>query len=125
MSAYETHTNGNGPRAGMVIRRLDGRDADALLHLASLDSAPTPTGEWLGAEVEGRLLAAASLDGQDTIADPFSRTSELRELLELRVGQLRGRTAHGARRIARRRATLAGSHPGGGGRLLRLPIRPY
>ena len=73
----------------------------------------------LGAEVEGRLLAAVSIDTGKVVADPFSRTAELRDLLELRAGQLRGRSvnadrhAGGIRRPGRRhaRGSLAGSPP--------------
>lgn len=130
----DTHTHHQMP-GGITIRRLDDADAEALMHLAALDSATlagghaTERGEWLGVEVEGRLLAAASLDGERTLADPFSRTDELRALLELRVAQLRGREPRGnVRRLPRRAragrtTTLAGSPPGAGGRLLTL--RPY
>ena len=127
MSDFHTHRP-----EGITIRRLDGGDAEALMHLAALDSTPLPQhrwGEWLGVEVEGRLLAAASLDGGRVLADPFSRTDELRALLELRVTQLGRREPQGnVRRLGRRHragrpASLAGSPPGAGGRLLTL--RPY
>jgi hypothetical protein len=112
---------------GVTIRRLGAGDADALRRLAQLDGQSGATaGEWLGAEVEGRLLAAVGLDGGTSLADPFSRSGELRELLELRVRQLNGRS-RGARRrrFARRRASLAPSPPGAGGQLVTLPLRPY
>jgi hypothetical protein len=82
----------------MTIRRLDvdGADRAALAHLAELDSRQELEGVVLGAEVEGRLLAAISIETGDVIADPFSRTSELRALLKLRVAQLR--QGHGGRR---------------------------
>ena len=78
------------------------------------------------AEVEGEILAATSLATGKTIADPFSRTAELRSLLELRAGQLRRRVRRqrfrGGTVVSRRRAraALAGSPPGAGGRLLEL-----
>jgi hypothetical protein len=96
MRAHDTHIDQEtaaGP-AGLTIRRLDDRDADALARLAALDSVPAPADgwdRWLGVEVEGRLLAAVSLDGRGTIADPFSRTAEVTAMLELRVDQFRGR----------------------------------
>ena len=88
----------NQPTTEMTIRRLDvdGADTAALAHLAGLDSRRTLEGAVLGAEVEGRLLAAISIETGDVIADPFSRTSELRALLKLRVSQLQER--HGGRR---------------------------
>jgi hypothetical protein len=78
------------------------------------------------AEVEGEALAALSVANGELVADPFSRTAELRALLELRAMQLRGRAGR-RRREGRRsrphaaaRAALAGSPPGAGGRLLTL-----
>lgn len=124
----DTYTHDQRPE-GITIRRLDGGDAEALMHLAALDSAApadAARGDWLGVEIEGRLLAATSLDGERTLADPFSRTEELRALLDLRATQLRRREQHGNVRRLRRRAragrptTLAGSPPGAGGRLLTL-----
>jgi hypothetical protein len=114
--------------AGVTIRRLGQADFAAVRNLAELDSAPDLTGELLGAEVEGHLLAAISLADGSTVADPFSHSGELRDLLELRAAQLRYREGTRVRfRKARKRsrAALAGSPPGAGGRLISLPIRPY
>jgi hypothetical protein len=102
---------------GVVLRRLDGLDQAAVTRLAQLDSSPPPEGTLLGAEIEGRLLAAISLTTGESIADPFSRTGELRALLELRDAQLR-RRVNGHRRLRpevphpKPRAALAGSPPG-------------
>jgi hypothetical protein len=74
---------------GVTIRRLDDTDTAAIYRLAQLDSADPPVGDLLGAEVEGRLVAVASIAGGETIADPFSHTAELRALLELRADQIR------------------------------------
>ena len=112
---------------GIRIRHLTEADAAAVERLAQLDSADVPAGPLLGAEIEGRLLAITSLSESATVADPFSRAAELRDLLELRAAQLRHRQPRrrrfrpDAERPAR--ATLAGSPPGAGGRLLSL--RPY
>jgi len=116
------------PLAGVTIRRLGPADRQALERLAELDSTHVPEGPLLGIEVEGRLLAATSLNGGGTIADPFSRTGELRALLELRAEQLLARetSARGRARLFRRgrtRARLPGS-PGAGGGLLTQPARP-
>ena len=109
--------------AALTIRQLTEDDRGALDKLAQLDSNHTPDGELLGAEVEGRLLAAHSLDGDGAIADPFSRTHELRSLLELRAAQLCRRDCGDRPRTRwyqRSRAALAGSPPGAGGRLVTL-----
>ena len=118
--------------SGVTIRRLHETDARAVLRLVQLDSAEIPSGDLLGAEVEDRLVAVTPIAGGPTIADPFSRTTELRALLELRAAQLRNRHSqrrvrfvHRFRRRGRSRATLAGSPPGAGGKLLTLPVRPY
>ena len=112
------------PTGSVTIRRLEERDGEALAQLAGLDSEARIEGPALGAEVEGRLLAAISLADGRTVSDPFSRTAELRSLLELRARQLHGREPRsGGHRFAGRRgprAALAGSPPGAGGRLLTL-----
>src|SRR5688500_3899354 len=111
---------------GVTIRRLDAADGPAVNRLVQLDSADVPKGELIGAEIEGELVAIAPINGGETVADPFSRTGELRALLELRAAQLR-------RRETPRRPFLAGllartrthaptpsapAPPGAGGRLL-------
>ncbi len=85
----------------LSIRQLDEADATAVTRLAGLDSQPVPTGGLLGIEVEGRLLAAIGLDTGLVIADPFSRTEQLRELLELRLQQLREREPRPVGRLLR------------------------
>ena len=106
------------------IRRLGEADRAAVELLAELDSSRNPEAPMIGVEVEGRLLAATSLTSGEMVADPFSQTSELRSLLELRSAQLRqrGERQRGAAGRAPRRArgALAGSPPGAGGRLLAL-----
>jgi hypothetical protein len=100
------------------IRRLGDKDLAAVERLAQLDSRRRPPeGALLGVEIDGRLLAALSLATGESMADPFSRTAELRALLELRAAQLR-RRENGRRRLQRRlprpqtRAALAGGPPG-------------
>jgi hypothetical protein len=79
--------------ADVTVRRLDHRPADraALGYLADLDSRERPEGEVLGAELDGALVAAISLDDGKVIADPFARTDHIRSLLQLRASQLRKR----------------------------------
>jgi hypothetical protein len=115
---------------GISIRRLGGDDLDAVERLAQLDSSRPPEGRLLGAEVEERLLAVISLDTGESVADPFSRTVELRALLELRAAQLRRRDQGRRERPPRHphpraRAALAGSPPGAPGWLIAERPRPH
>ena len=79
----------------VTVRRLNHGPSDraALDYLADLDSREPLEGEVLGAELDGALVAAISLSTGDVIADPFTRTDQIRSLLELRARQLRGRGA--------------------------------
>ena len=88
----------------LTIRRFDLTEADrgALAKLVARDSAAPMEAPVIGIEVEGRLLAAASLSSGAVVADPFSRTEDLRAMLELRTTQL-------ARREARPRRGLRSS----------------
>jgi hypothetical protein len=101
---------------GISIRRLGGDDMTEVERLAQLDSRRPPEGALLGVEIEGRLLAAISLTTGESMADPFSRTGELRALLELRAAQLRRREDRRGRPLhlprPKVRAALAGSPPG-------------
>ena len=110
---------------GITIRRLGPADDANVERLAQLDSANRPSGHLLGAEIEGRLLVATSIETGKSVADPFSRTEELRSLVGMRIAQLkgRGRVSKGLGRKSRSRGALAGSPPGAGGKLLTLPVR--
>lgn len=111
---------------GLTIRRLGPGDEAAVERLAERDSELRPRGELMGIEVEGRLLAAASIETGETIADPFVRTAELRTLLEVRIDQMKGRGERRSKRLGRRSrvpGTLGASPPGAGGKLLTLPVR--
>ena len=98
---------------GISIRRLGADDLPEVERLAQLDSRRPPEGALLGVEIEGRLLAAISLATGESIADPFSRTGELRALLELRAAQLRRRE----NRRRRLRPPAPAQGPGGARRL--------
>ena len=73
----------------VVIRAARGSDGDTLNRLAALDSARIPVGDLLLAEADGAVVAAHSPTTGATIADPFRRTAEVVELLELRGAMLR------------------------------------
>ncbi len=86
------------PLEELAIRRLDDGDAEALDRISGRDSATRPAGELLGAEADGRLIAAMSITTGEIVADPFTRTDAARSLLMLRVAQLRelhARDGHG------------------------------
>ena len=70
------------------LRLAAGSDLPELERLAQLDTRPLPPGPHLVAERLGRIEAALSLSTQEQIADPFSRTAELRELLRCLARQL-------------------------------------
>jgi hypothetical protein len=101
----------------ITIRRLGAADADALAGLAQVDSAHAPAAPALGAEADGRLVAAISVESGEVVADPFQPSAEAIALLRLRAGQLRPSRK---RRRRRARGALPGSPPGAGGKLLRL-----
>ena len=122
---FEAHSD-------MTIRRLGDVDHEALVRLAQRDSAEVPAGSVLAAVAPGgALLAAVSLETRELIADPFLPTKHAVAMLRSRAASLTGesvsRPRGGHRRFQRRRrrpaepgATLAGSPPGAGGRLLYL-----
>jgi hypothetical protein len=70
------------------IRPASAEDRATIARLAALDSAPVPFGAALVAQVDGEVLAALPLAGGRLIADPFRRTAEIAELLELRARQV-------------------------------------
>ena len=73
----------------VTLRCGEPRDAAALARLAALDSAVALWPPVLVADIDGRLLAAISLEDGAVIADPFQPTAELVELLRARERQLR------------------------------------
>jgi hypothetical protein len=79
------------PTIGITIRRLGAEDAADVTRLAQLDTARAPSGELIGAELDGHLVAAVSITTGEAIADPFRRTAEIVDVLRLRASQLNGR----------------------------------
>jgi hypothetical protein len=74
----------------VTLRFACAEDDRALERLAQLDSARTPRGPQLVAEVGGQLRAAISLTDGAVLANPFDHTSELVNLLRARAAQLSG-----------------------------------
>ena len=97
----------------VTVRLAEPRDERELRLLAALDSTRLPSGELLVGEMGGAVQAAVPVAGGRAIANPFVRTAELVNLLELRAKQLReqGFASSDAARILsfpRRRPFLAG-----------------
>jgi hypothetical protein len=118
----------NRGSGGVTIRPATERDLPALNRLVQLDSAQLPPAPLFVAEIDGQPVAGVSLATGESFADPFSRTAEVRAVLELRAAQLRHRET--ARRRRRRRirrpasrAALAGGPPGMGPWLISLGTR--
>jgi hypothetical protein len=78
------------------IRFAQTSDGPALVRLAELDSARMPRGELLLGEVDGVLRAAISLDGRESIADPFARTADVVALLRAHAARMRSPRARRA-----------------------------
>jgi hypothetical protein len=75
----------------ILIRQSGIGDEAGLERLAALDSRKLPEGSFLLAEVDGELVAAASLDidDEEPLSDPFRPTANLRELLRLEAAHVR------------------------------------
>ena len=92
----------------ITIRMLFDDEDLPLARLAERDSAAVPAGRLLGAFVGGELVAARSITTGAEIADPFTRTDEVRALLKGRAKQLAGR--FGSTGTGRLRRLTAGLH---------------
>ena len=74
----------------ITIRHKTQEDEYAVLRLAQLDDRPVPQGDSLLAFVDGELAAARPLMRKSAaVADPFRRTKEILEMLDLRAKQER------------------------------------
>jgi hypothetical protein len=76
------------PTPTISIRAATAADGPALTRLAALDSAPAPFGPALIAEIDGEPRAALGLRDRRVVADPFARTAELVQLLELHAASV-------------------------------------
>jgi hypothetical protein len=107
----------------VTIRKLNGQDHENVVRLAQLDSSPTPEGDLLGAVVDGRLVAAVSLNSGESLANPFVPSEGVRSMLELRARQLGPKRGRLFPRRRRTRGSLGAQPAGAGGRLLALARR--
>jgi hypothetical protein len=90
-----------GDMSEITIRIAAETDTAHLERLAALDSTDAPRGRTLVAEVDGELVAALPVDGNEPIGDPFHRTAELLRLLELRKAQITRADGLGRSRLPR------------------------
>ena len=88
------HTN----TSTISIRAANHGDGPALARLAALDSAPVPFGPVLLAEVDGQPRAALSVREDRVVGDPFTRTSDLADLLRVHASATAQREERTARR---------------------------
>ncbi len=80
----------------LVIRLAVAADETTLRQLAHLDSARPLTGPALIAERAGSAVAAVALIDGSVVADPFTSTTDIVEVLLLRAAQLRRAAAASA-----------------------------
>ena len=107
-----TTTTRSRPKQPVTMRICGPGDERALRRLAGRDTARPLEGTVLVSEIEGELLAAICLETGRVVADPFSPTAGLVDLLRARAAQLERANdpypAQRSRRIRRARAWLLG-----------------
>ena len=90
--------------ASLSLRHATAADGRAVAYLAELDEAERLTGSVLVAFDGDRPVAAMSLDDGRTVADPFTRTANVVDLLRVRARQER---SGASRRLGLGRLRLA------------------
>jgi hypothetical protein len=91
----------SNPTQTIALRTAQPSNGPALNRLATLDSAKTPAGQALLAEVDGELRAAVSLETGQAVADPFRPTADLVALLAVAATATRRPGSRVRRRLAR------------------------
>jgi len=71
--------------ASLTIRHASAADEADLTRLAALDSSRVPSGELIVAQLDGRLVAALSVDTGAAIADPFEHTAAILDSMRAQV----------------------------------------
>jgi hypothetical protein len=72
----------------LTLRPAGPGDKAEVARVAELDSRRPPTSPTMVAELDGRLVAAISLDDGAVVADPFEPTADIVHALRLRREQL-------------------------------------
>lgn len=72
----------------MVLRADRPTDEATLRRIAALDSSRPLKGRALVAEIDGRAVAAIGLNDHRVVADPFVKTAEVVELLQVRAERM-------------------------------------
>ena len=83
--SYATTSRDGDGGGNLVLRRGRPTDAAELATLAELDSARPLTGPSVVAESNCRIVAAVSLHDGRVVADPFTPTADVVEMLRLRT----------------------------------------
>jgi hypothetical protein len=99
--AYATTSRDTDGGGNLVLRRGRPTDAAGIAVLAQLDSARPLTGPSIVAENDGRLVAAVSLHDGRVVADPFTPTADVVEMLRLRTAGGRSAKARPRRGLPR------------------------
>jgi|SRR6266511_4392018 len=113
---HDGRTRGAPVKRPVTIRMCGPDDDRALRRLAGRETARPLDGTILAAEVENEPLAAICLETGRVVADPFSRTAGLVDLLRARATQLERAKdphllTHGSGRLRRVWAWLRGPAP--------------
>lgn len=91
----------NPPERSITIRPAYPDDAAALRRLAALDSASVPAQPLLVAEVDGELRVAVSTADLSAVADPFTPTVQIVELVRSHIRQVARASAPRRRGLGR------------------------
>jgi hypothetical protein len=95
---YATTSRDGTGDGNVVVRRGHHADVHALAILAALDSSRPLTGRTVVAEVDGRIVAAISQHDGRVVADPFTETANVVEILRVHTAGGRSDSARGRRR---------------------------
>ena len=77
-----------GDYNSVAIRMARPDDDYAITRVAALDGSKVPAGRVLVAEADGEIIAALSVSDGSKAADPFSWTSDVMALMEMRAEQI-------------------------------------
>jgi hypothetical protein len=99
--SYATSSRDGAGEGNLVVRRGRPTDVAELADLAALDSARPLTGQTIVAAVDGRMVAAVSLHDGRVVADPFTPTADVVEILRLHTAGARSAKARPRRGLPR------------------------